>query len=165
MLQCRITLHTTRMSSHPFAPLRRILVPLRRRWRRSTLAQVLALIGLWALCDAIVRGLNLHFPAGVLGMVLLLAMLFLRWVRLPSLQRGAGWLLGEMLLFVIPAMPVLIDHPEFIGWLGVKLLFAVVIGTLLVMAATGLAVDFCVRLVEKPAPANHDETLGETRHD
>ncbi len=124
-------------------------MPERHRLRRSTFAQVLALVAIWAACEAFVRGLGLNFPAGVLGMLLLLAALFLHWLRLPALRRGAEWLMAEMLLFFIPTVPVLLDHPEFLGALGAKLLVAVLAGTALVMLATGLVVELCVRLMEK----------------
>lgn len=137
------------MSSSLSTPIKRIFIPLRRRLRRSVFAQVLMLVAIWATCEAVVRVLGLHFPAGVLGMLLLLAALFLRWLRLPTLRRGAEWLMAEMLLFFIPTVPVLLDHPEFLGALGMKLLFAVLVGTALVMLATGLVVELCVRLAEK----------------
>lgn len=127
---------------------RRVLVPLRRRLRRSAFAQVLALVVIWAACEALVRALGLNFPAGVLGMLLLLAALFLRWLRLPAMRRGAEWLMTEMLLFFIPTVPVLLDHQEFLGTLGMKLLLAILAGTGMVMLVTGLVVELCVRLAE-----------------
>ncbi len=113
------------------------------------MTQVIALVAIWAACEALVRVLHLDFPAGVLGMLLLLAALFLHWVRLPSLRHGAEWLMAEMLLFFIPTVPVLLDHPEYLGTLGAKLLFAIAAGTVLVMLATGLVVELCVRLAER----------------
>jgi holin-like protein len=128
---------------------RRFLVPLRRGLRRSTFAQVLALVAIWAACEALVRALDVNFPAGVLGMLLLLAALFLRWLQLPAMRRGAEWLMAEMLLFFIPTVPVLLDHPEFLGVLGAKLLLAILSGTAVVMLVTGLVVELCVRVAEK----------------
>lgn len=133
------------------APLQRLCLACRRALRRSALAQVVAIVAIWCACEVIVRLTHLQFPAGVLGMLLLLAALFLRLIRLPSLQRGADWLMAEMLLFFIPTVPVLIDHPEFFGMLGAKLLAAVLIGTALVMLATGCIVELSVRLADKPS--------------
>src|SRR5690606_24195854 len=83
---------TSRMKSLMPSSFKRILVPLRRGVRRSTFAQVLALVAIWAACEALVRALDVNFPAGVLGMLLLLAALFLRWLQLPAMRRGAEWL-------------------------------------------------------------------------
>jgi len=59
--------------------------------------------------------------------------------------------LAEMLLFFIPAVPAVLDHQEFLGPLGLKLLAAVLAGTLLVMGGTALTVDLCCRLARRDA--------------
>jgi holin-like protein len=62
-----------------------------------------------------------------------------------SLRRGAAWLLAEMLLFFVPAVLALLDHRDLLGFLGLKILAAVLLGTLAVMVVTGLTVEACFR--------------------
>lgn len=124
---------------------RRIWVIARRRWRRSSLLQVAAIVGLWGLCHAIVRQLALAVPGGVLGMLALLAMFASGRLRARSVSKGANWLLAQMLLFFVPAVMVLMDMSQLLGWLAIKLLAAVVAGTFVVMLTTAAAVHAFMR--------------------
>ena len=61
------------------------------------------------------------------------------------MSKGAGWLLAEMLLFFVPAAMILMQNPQMFGLLGLKLLAIIVVGTILVMAATALTIDVLFR--------------------
>ncbi len=112
----------------------------RRRLRHRRPLQVGAIVGLWWLCDALARLLMLAVPSGVLGMIVLLAFLASGRLHTRSLDKGADWLIAEMLLFFVPAVMVLIDMPQMLGWLGLKLLIAVVAGTTVAMLTTAFTV-------------------------
>jgi len=120
---------------------RAFMLCLRRRLRRSGPVQIALILGLWGIGEGLSRGLRLPVPGGVLGMMLALSLLVSGSVSVLSLRRGAQWLLGDMLLFFVPTVLVLLDHREFLGVLGLKLLVVIVCGTLSVMAATALTVD------------------------
>jgi holin-like protein len=62
-----------------------------------------------------------------------------------TVSKGAGWLLAEMLLFFVPAAMILMQNPQMFGLLGLKLLAIIVVGTILVMAATALTIDVLFR--------------------
>lgn len=126
---------------------RKLLLSFRLAMRHSRLLQIGLLAGFWALGELIARAARLPIPGGVLGLVLVLLLLVTGRLHAASLRRGADWLLAEMLLFFIPAVPAVLDHREFLGVLGLKLLAAVLAGTLLVMGGTALTVDLCCRLV------------------
>lgn len=112
-------------------------------WRTS--AQIALLAGIWLLADWAVRAWSLPLPANVTGMLALLALLLLGWVRVEWFSAGAGWLLAEMLLFFVPAAMILMQNPQMFGLLGLKLLAIIVVGTILVMAATALTIDVLFR--------------------
>ena len=84
-------------------------------------------------------------------MALVLALLATRRLRVRNVHRGASWLLGEMLLFFVPAVMSLLDHREFLGMLGVKLLVVIVLGTALVMTGTALTIELCYRWMNRHA--------------
>lgn len=115
--------------------------------RIATIAvQVCVLIAIWLIADALVRHLHLPVPAGVLGLLALLAVLMSgrvppRWVKL-----GADWMLSEMLLFFVPSAVAIIQYGHLIESTGIRLILVLLPGTLLVMAATALAVEFGVKL-------------------
>lgn len=117
----------------------------RRSLRHSRLLQIALLCGFWLAGEALVRSLLLPIPGGVAGLFIVLALLGSGRLRLGSMRRGADWLLAQMLLFFVPAVLAIIDHPEFLGWVGLKLLAVILLGTLVVMGVSALVVDLCCR--------------------
>lgn len=87
----------------------------------------------------------LPVPGGVVGMALLLALLSADRLGIGNVQRGARWLIGDMLLFFVPAVLAVLQHRELLGVLGLKLLAIILVGTALVMAATAMTVEACLR--------------------
>ena len=87
-------------------------------------------------------------PGGVIGLGLVLALLASRLLRASNLRQPAA---GEMLLFFVPAVMSLLDHREFIGLLGLKLLLVIVLGTALVMAGTAITIELCHRWMNRHA--------------
>jgi len=84
-------------------------------------------------------------PAGILGMFLVLAALWLGWLPLAWCKEGAIWLLAEMLLFFIPAVVAVIQYPEIVVSDGVRILVVIVVSTAIVMTVTSLVVERCYR--------------------
>ena len=126
-------------------PSARPLVPVRRWLRGSRLWQVLLIVGLWAGAEWLVQATHLPIPSGIVGMMILLLLLGRQWVAPQTVSKGAGWLLAEMLLFFVPAAMILMQNPQMFGLLGLKLLAIIVVGTVLVMAATALTIDVLFR--------------------
>lgn len=126
---------------------RRLVTRIRRHLHTSRALQ-LGLISLfWLAGNGIAQALALPIPGPVIGLGLALAALASGWLRTESLRGGARLLIGDMLLFFIPAVLAILDHREFIGLLGLKILAVILVGTLTVMAATALAVDLGFRLM------------------
>ena len=101
--------------------------------------------------QALAQVSGLPVPGGVIGMAIVLVLLATRRLRVRNVHRGASWLLGEMLLFFVPAVMSLLDHREFLGLLGLKLLAVILLGTALVMAGTALTIDLCYRWMNRHA--------------
>ena len=129
----------------------RLIILLRSRLRRSRVLQICLLVLFSLLGQALAQVLGLPVPGGVIGMALVLLLLATRRLRVRNVHRGASWLLGEMLLFFVPAVMSLLDHREFLGLLGLKLLAVIVLGTALVMSGTALTIDLCYRWMNRHA--------------
>lgn len=125
----------------------------RRQWRHHRLVQIAMLMLAWGLGEVLVRVSGVPLPGGIVGMALLLLALATGWIQLGSLRQGARWFLAEMLLFFVPAVPAVLDHPELFGWLGLKILAVIVLGTLTVMAVTSVVVDITLRLAHRQTAA------------
>ncbi|WP_374587879.1 CidA/LrgA family protein [Ideonella dechloratans] len=125
----------------------------RRQWRHHRLVQMGLLVLAWLAGEVIVRVSGIGLPGGIVGMVLTLLLLATGQIQLGSLRRGAQWFLAEMLLFFVPAVLAVLNHPELFGWLGAKVLAVIVLGTLTVMAVTSVVVDMVLRLTHERATA------------
>ena len=124
-------------------PTRKIALICRRNLRRSRFLQILLIIVFWLVGDALVRWFGLPVPGGVVGMFILIALFATGSFSPLNVRLGAEWFLAEMLLFFIPAVPAILNHHEFLGWLGLKVLVVILVGTAVVMIVTALVVDAC----------------------
>lgn len=127
----------------------------RRKLRQSGVAQIAVLVAIWFICDALARHMGLPIPGSVIGLFALLGALAVGIVKTASIRRGARWFLAELLLFFVPAVLAVLDHPEFLGMTGIKVLAVILVGVICVMVTTALAVDFGFRMMarlEKPRP-------------
>ncbi|MBP2301874.1 CidA/LrgA family protein [Azospirillum picis] len=128
--------------------------PRSRTFRDSRILQV-GLIGLfWLAGEALVRLTGLPLPGGIVGMAIVLLLLASHRLNPGSMRRGAEWLLAEMLLFFVPAVLALMNHREFLGLLGLKILAVIAGGTLAVMAVTALTVELFYRWRSKHGAAD-----------
>jgi holin-like protein len=133
-------------SQRPLAiDLRALTLAARRRARRSRIIQICLILALWGASAGAVRLLALPVPSGMLGLTLALILLATRRISLFTLRRGAEWFVGEMMLFFVPAVVSILDHPEFIGPRGLELLAVIVLSTLAVVIVTALTVELIYR--------------------
>jgi holin-like protein len=123
---------------------------------RSVALQAGAIVAFWLVGEAVVRAAKLPVPGAVVGLALLLLLVATRRVSESSVQRGAQWFLTDMLLFFVPAVLAVLDHREFVGVLGLKLLFVILASTTAVMVVTALVVDRCFRWSADRAKARRD---------
>lgn len=123
----------------------------KRAIRQYHALQIGLIVAIWKLGDVLAHASTLAIPGSVVGMALLLVMLRCKVIALPSVKRGADVFLAEMLLFFVPAVLAVLDHPEFLGWLGIKLLAAILLGTVLVMICTALTMEMLFRLSRNKA--------------
>jgi holin-like protein len=114
-------------------------------FRRRPFLQAALVLFAWLAGEALVRLFALPLPGGVLGFAMLLALLLTRRLSAPGLKEGADWFLADMLLFFVPAVLAVLDHPEFLGITGLKLILVILASTTLVMIVTALVVDGCYR--------------------
>ncbi len=124
---------------------RELTVSFRRGVHRSSLAQIGLIVVFWFIGETSVRLTGLPLPGGMVGLALALVLLANNRISLFSMRRGAQWFLAEMILFFVPAVLAIIDHREFLGLLGLKILIVIFVGTATVMGVTALTVDFCYR--------------------
>lgn len=126
---------------------RKTSILIHRALHKSRLLQVGLIISFWLVGEALSRGFHLPVPGSVIGLIGLLGLLASGAIRLSSMKRGAAWLLADMLLFFVPAVLAVLDHGEFLGLVGLKILVVILLGTVTVMSMTALAVDLGYRIM------------------
>jgi len=117
----------------------------RQTLRESRLLQIALIFAFWLAGEGLRRLTGWPVPGGILGLFMVLILFASLQLELGDLRLGARWFLAEMLLFFIPAVPAVLDHPALLGWLGLKVLAAIVIGTVIVMIVTAFVVDAAFR--------------------
>ena len=123
----------------------RLSIQTRLLFHRNIFAQMGLLCAFWISGEVITWALSLPIPGAIIGMVLALLALASHKLSILSMKRGADWLIAEMLLFFVPAVLALLNHKEFIGLLGIKILVVILGGTFVVMSITALTIDLCYR--------------------
>ena len=118
---------------------------LKRFVHRNGPVQVGLVLAFWFAGQSVVRLTGLPIPGGVVGMLAVLLLFATRWLSVLSMRRGADWLIGDMVLFFVPAVLAVLDHRELLGLVGLKVLGVILCSTIAVLAATGLTVDLCFR--------------------
>jgi holin-like protein len=108
--------------------------------------QSAGLAGIWLLADFASRTLHLPVPGGVVGLLVLLALLFCGGIAPRWVKAGADWLLSDMLLFFIPAAVAAVQYGGLFREDGWRLALVVVFGTLMVMVAVAFTVEQASKL-------------------
>lgn len=107
-----------------------------------TVLQIALLIAIWYACDRIAIWLHLPFSGGVVGLLVMVALLLAGVVRPSVVDHGAEWLLSNMLLFFIPLIVSVVQFTALLEREGVRLFAAIGIGFISVLLATAFTVEW-----------------------
>lgn len=104
--------------------------------------------------------LSLRLPGNLIGMLILLALLSGRLIRLEWIQEGASILTRHLAFFFIPIAVGLIAFEEVFLQNGLAIL-----GTLIVSATAGILLcGFIAQAFKEKEAKNHESTAGIIRH-
>ena len=99
--------------------------------------------------EALNKLLPLPIPAGVYGLVLLLAGLITGIVKLEDVEATGGFLLDTMTLMFIPAAVGIMSVTDILLPVLVPYLVIIISSTVIVMTVTGIAASLILRRSEK----------------
>ena len=91
----------------------------------------------------------LSIPASVYGLVLLLAALCIKIVKVEQVQEGAGFLIEIMPVMFIPAAVGLLTSWELLKPICIPVVVITVITTVIVMVSTGMVTQGIIRKERK----------------
>jgi holin-like protein len=121
----------------------------RRHCRTNVFTQIGLIMLFWLIGDAAVKAAGVNIPGSIAGLFLIVGLLATKRLNIRSVRLGARWFLGEMLLFFVPAVLVILDHRELFGILGLKIFAVIILSTAVVMTATAVFVDVCYRYMSR----------------
>ncbi|MEK4995614.1 holin [Paenibacillus odorifer] len=102
------------------------------------LLQVAGLTLFSLLINAVTPFLHIPIPGSILGMIILFLLLEFDVIHLNWVEVGASWLLAELLLFFIPSAIGVMKYANILETDGLRILAVVILGTIVVMASSGL---------------------------
>ncbi|TGA96374.1 CidA/LrgA family holin-like protein [Sporolactobacillus shoreae] len=122
--------------------IRKCLVTLKKVF--LTIIQVAILYFFALLGNLIVNWTHLPVSGSIVGLFLVLALLHFNVLKLSAVERGASFLMSEMLLFFIPSAVAIIQYKDQILRHGSQFLIVIILSTVTVMIVTGVVAQFYV---------------------
>lgn len=107
---------------------------------------------IFALCwvsQCIEHILPFPFPAGVIGLILLLVLLTVRAIKVGQVKTTADFLLGNLGFFFVPAVVGVVNYADALKGALVPFLVICAVSTVLTFAAAAWAVQLTMRLQKK----------------
>ncbi|MGP7815897.1 CidA/LrgA family protein [Niallia sp. 01092] len=80
-------------------------------------------------------------PASMIGLIILLVCLLTKIVKIEWVEKGAAWLLAELLLFFIPSAVGIVNYEEILNMKGIETILLIAVSTFVVMLATGFTAE------------------------
>ena len=114
-----------------------------------TVLQVVLLAALFVACDLATKALHVPLPGSVVGVLVLLALLATRVVRLAWVERGADLLLSALALFFVPSVVASVRVVPALKASLPGIAAVMVVTTALVMVVTGVVAERLARGAKK----------------
>ncbi len=103
---------------------------------------------------------SIPVPGSIIGMILLLLLLMTGFLKDKYLQDGAYVLLLYLPLFFVPATVGVMDHFGFLSSIdGLIMLFALLVGTILVLLSSGLVAQKTAEAVDNKTKASRRDRV------
>lgn len=93
--------------------------------------------------------LHLPLPGTIIGMLILFFLLSSGILKLKTIERVCDFMILNMIIFFLPPAIELLDYMTLLKTGFFKILFLLIITTLLTMVVTGKTVDYCIKRMEK----------------
>jgi len=103
--------------------------------------QVLFLHVFLFLGAALKEVIPLPIPASMFGLFLLFLALFFKIIKLEWVEKGANWLLAELLLFFIPSAVGIVNYDEILSLQGAEIVGLIGISKIIVMGMTAVTAE------------------------
>ncbi|NRD80101.1 CidA/LrgA family protein [Bacillus sp. BRMEA1] len=83
----------------------------------------------------------LPIPASMFGLCLLFLALCFKIIKLEWVEKGAAWLMAELLLFFVPSAVGIVNYQQIISMQGAEIIVLIAVSTIIVMGMTALTAE------------------------
>lgn len=113
------------------------------------LREMLIVLAIYFVGQFISTALHLPLPGNILGMIILLILLCTKILKVEQVDTVSTFLLDHLAFLFIPAGVGLLNALGYLEGNITKLLIIVVTSTMVIMASTGIIVQFVMKLMNK----------------
>jgi len=113
------------------------------------LIQIGVIFGLYWISQCIEAVLPIPFPASVISMLLLLALLLLRLIKVEQIREKTDFVLGNLSFFFVPVIASVINYVDVIAENAVALLVISLVTTVLTFGVTAWVVQLTRRALDR----------------
>ncbi|MFR5264224.1 CidA/LrgA family protein [Clostridium sp.] len=113
------------------------------------LREMLIILAIYFVSEFISKSLHLPIPGNILGMLLLLFLLCTKVVKVEMIDKVSTFLLDHLAFFFIPAGVGIITAYNVLRGNTIKLLTIAIVSTFVIMAISGVVVQWVINLMEK----------------
>ena len=103
------------------------------------------IVGIYLLGELLVSSFESAFPGSVVGMLILLSLLHLGWIKVENIRLVSSLLLSYMPLFFIPAGVSVITTYTLMDGFYWQIILITMVSTLLVMVITAKSVEYFIK--------------------
>lgn len=93
--------------------------------------------------------LHLPIPGTISGMLLLFALLYFKVLKLSHIENAGNFLLLNMTIFFLPPSVSLLENIALLKTGFLKIIFLVIVSTIITMVITALTVQYLIERGEK----------------
>ncbi len=104
----------------------------------KAIKQITVILAFWLAGEALVALTHIAIPGCIIGMILLIVALELKWIKIDHIDKTAGFLIENMAMFFIPAGVGIMCCFNLIRKEWIPISVAVVVSVFVVMAVVGL---------------------------
>ena len=113
------------------------------------LIQIGVIFGLYWISQCIEAVLPIPFPASVISMLLLLALLLLRLIKVEQIREKTDFVLSNLSFFFVPVIASVINYVDVIAENAVALLVISLVTTVLTFGVTAWVVQLTRRALDR----------------
>lgn len=120
------------------------------------LRQVALIFVICVICEGISAILPFPFPGSVLSMIVLLALLFLKRIKLDDIKETSQLLLNNMMLVFVPSFVSIMNYFDVLKSIAVQFLLIIVISTIVTFLVAGSVVTLVSKLQDRLSSARKE---------